>query len=609
MAAGYWATTLAQRLSRRRALAATGSLTAGAALLAACGGGDSGTAGTSDLITEPKDTFKEAKRGGTLREHVTADPPTLDNINPQASLNVVAHQIYGTLLREKAGYLKPEAGELEGDLAESFEYSPDRLQVTLKLRPGVKWHNRAPVNGRAVDVDDVLFSWNRYLQLGPLRSLVANSVSPQAPVLSVTAPDARTIQIKLKEPVVYILNYFAAFGSHTGNIMMVPKETGTTFDIRRDMIGHGPFELVNYTPSVNFSLKRNPEFYDKDFALVDTIEYPVLPQYPTRLSQFKAGNLHVFRTINAEDVAAVKREDPRLLIYQNDFTSSILVMTFGQLPEGRTPFRDERVRQAISMAIDRDTWIDARRNVSRFAAEGLNVEPRWNSHLNARWGDWWLDPQGKDFGPNAKYFEYNLPEAKKLLAAAGHPNGFDVTSHYPVQVFDLGPDAVPLDGMLQELGLRIKLNPITDYNTEYIPNIRDGSGQYEGWGYHSVTGNVPSQISETSALVAEHFPDSGVTFHGYSTSGRNDKSGDPVINQLLGKARLEADREARKKLLHDVQRHLGKTMHSLLAPGGSTFLTMAWPAMMNYRVYSSNPASMSAYHIWLDQTKPPFTAA
>src|SRR5207302_7200595 len=96
-----------------------------------------------------------------------------------------------------------------------------------------------------------------------------------------------------------------------------------------------------------------------------------------------------------------------------------------------------RVRQAISMSWDRDLYFDSLLNVSRFRSDGIPVETRWRTHYGTGAG-WWLDPKGKDFGPNAKYFQHNPGEAKKLLAAAGYPNGFEVTSNQ-VTGPELGP--------------------------------------------------------------------------------------------------------------------------------------------------------------------------
>ena len=76
------------------------------------------------------------------------------------------------------GYLNPTENVVAPDLAESWETSPDGLQITMKLRQGVKWHNKAPVNGRALDIDDVLFSWNRFATKFSSRAGVAKRREP-----------------------------------------------------------------------------------------------------------------------------------------------------------------------------------------------------------------------------------------------------------------------------------------------------------------------------------------------------------------------------------------------------------------------------------------------
>src|SRR5690606_19455103 len=111
-----------------------------------------------------------------------SEPAHLDGFVPLASLNQLARHPFGTLLREEAGYLEPSSSVVTGDLAESFEFSPDHLTLTMKMRNGVKWHNKPPVNARPVDTDDVLFTWNRYIAEGGLRAIVVNEINPDAPV-------------------------------------------------------------------------------------------------------------------------------------------------------------------------------------------------------------------------------------------------------------------------------------------------------------------------------------------------------------------------------------------------------------------------------------------
>src|SRR5207237_4888862 len=102
----------------------------------------------------------------------------------------------------------------------------------------------------------------------------------------------------------------------------------------------------------------------------------------------------------------------------------------GRLAAGKSPFVDERVQQTMSMYYGRELWVHAFYNVSKFEQQGLPVDTRWNSHLPQIDG-WWIDPRDtKNFGANAKYFQHDVTEAKKLLAAAGYPNGLDIVSTY-----------------------------------------------------------------------------------------------------------------------------------------------------------------------------------
>ena len=139
----YWSKVLNNRIHRRRALAMTGSTALDAALLAACGGGGNGGGqpDASSLITQPEDTSKQAKRGGILKNHTPTDAPSFDYATP-ISDGSLASRCYATLIRVVPGYLKPNTNELGPYMAESWESSPDGLQITLKLRQGVKFHNK-----------------------------------------------------------------------------------------------------------------------------------------------------------------------------------------------------------------------------------------------------------------------------------------------------------------------------------------------------------------------------------------------------------------------------------------------------------------------------------
>jgi len=628
----YWSSFARRRMGRRRLLA-TGAGALGAAFLAACGGSSSSSSGSgggtttsngsqtsssntnNGLVANVTDTTSSAKRGGVLKDYAQAEPRSLDPVQPLADYNRIAPFTYNSLLVQKPGKLTAPTGELAGSLAQSWETSPDGLTITFKLRSGVKWHNRPPINARVFDSSDVVASFDRYAKLGPLGTLVFNSASPDAPVLSYSASDANTVTMKLKDPIVYIPNWFAAFGSFTGQIIMYPKEANANLDLRNDIIGTGPFQLKSHQPSVNFVLERNPDYWDKDAAMFDTIEMPIVQEYAARLAQLKAGNIYYAvsaNTLRPEDVLSLKKDEPRILLYKSSYdTTAGTDLTFGHLPVGQNKFQDERVRQAVSQSWDRDLYISSYYNADKFQAAGLPIDTAWNSHLNFidsyGAGGWWLDPKGKDFGPNAVNFKYDLANAKKLLAAAGFPNGFDVTVRYPNSAqYTLDKQTQPIVGFLQDLGLKPKLNPMTDYTQDYIPNDRDAQGNFEGIGIHSVTGGTPTLISAISSLVALHHPGSGVTFNGYDINSKGDKSGDPALTDMLNKVKVEKDVNNQKKQLQDIQRYLGKAMYAMMMPGTATGFYASWPAVQNFNTWQGGvDETWEHYGMWIDPTKAP----
>ena len=617
MQPSYWSKVLNQRVGRRRALAATSATAAGAALLAACGGDNEGSGGgdKSSLVTERVDTTKQAKRGGIMKDRTFSDVPSLDIFTASSPHNGVGPHAYSSLVQFKPGYLKPSEREVAADLVESWEWSPDGLQITMKLRQGVKWHNKPPVNGRALDIDDVLFAWNRFASKSSGRAAVANVADPSAPVLSLTATDSKTIVIKLVEPVVYALALFTS--SSSGGIVIVPKETDTTFDIRTDMIGTGPWLMKNYTPSVAFTLQRHLDYWDKDYALVDQIELPIIPEYSAALAQLKAGSIYSMGSysstpkVRAEDVLPVKRDVPLISVYQDPLARTGGISGFrvgyGWLPIGKSPFRDERVRQAISLAWDRDLYIDAFYGVDKFGAEGLPVVTRWTSALDPTDQGWWLDPKGKDFGPNAKYFRQDIAEGKKLLAAAGYPDGFETTSNYITgpQLGSQFNHSEVLDGMARELGITIKVQSI-DYATQYIPLYRDGKGQFEGWAYVSSAGGGGG--GDPVASLGNEYWSKGNSnaYRGFDVAGKGDRSGDPVVDAIIEKARVEQDTEKRRALVFDIQRYLAKPWYTIPNPGLATGFLMAWPCIGNFQLYEGARLN---YRLWVDDTKPPFKSA
>jgi ABC-type transport system substrate-binding protein len=159
------------------------------------------------------------------------------------------------------------------------------------------------------------------------------------------------------------------------------------------------------------------------------------------------------------------------------------------------------------------------------------------------------------------------------------------------------------DGFLSDLGIKVQINPI-NYLREYQPLYRDGRGQFEGWGYVAAVGaNAGSAIGR---LATEFWSRGGNAFKGFSVNGRNDQSGDPQVDALVVKGRVEQDAEKRKAIVNDLQKYLAKPMYSIPGLGVATGLTAAWPALANWRVWEG---ARPNYRIWIDDTKAPLGSA
>ena len=540
---------------------------------------------------------KQAKRGGTNKWFLGSEPNGFDVHIGGAPKNPPTTLVYSNLFAEKPGYLQEQDySDYIPDIAKSWEWSPDGLQLTVKIQPDAKWHNKAPVNGRAFDIEDLIFSWDRFAAKGRDRGGLANAVNPDAPILSFTATDAETAVIKLKEPTVYLQALFST--KTVGKPIIIPKETDDTFDINADMIGTGPYEMANYTPSVGMTFKRFADYYEKDFAFIDEIEAPFLLEYSQALAQVRAGNIYTYTNgtarVHQEDILQLKQDVPQMLIYSNEpsgFSGNAL--NFGWLPDGDTPFHDERVRQAASMSWDRELYIETLNNVQSLSNSGLPVDTYWASSLSAGTGSWRLDPRSSDFGPNAKYFQHNVEESKKLLAAAGYPNGLEVTSSYvggPQLGTSYNDENQILEDMLRSGGFEPKTHVI-DYSSEY-PNYRDKNGQYEGWLY--IAGPTTADDA-VGFLVWRYTKAGGAGFTGFD---------DPQLDSMLSKAKGEMDTDARRALVFDVQRYLAEKMYNVAKPGEASYFTMAWPVLQNFDVYKGDRRSDN-YYMWLDDTKAP----
>jgi peptide/nickel transport system substrate-binding protein len=598
----YWSSVTRKRLGRRRALALGGGTAAAAAFLAACGGSESDSgASESSLVTKPQDTTKDARRGGIYKGSIATDAGGWDPHVRGAWFGTLGGLLYSRLTIVKPGEGDTTSGDIIGDLSEGWEFSPDGLTATFKLRQNAKWQPVAPVNGRAVDAEDVAATWNRFKTVSGTRATIDNTVNPDAPVVSVSASDSRTVVMKLALPAVTLPSLLAASVGQAFHIL--PKEAGDGYDPRRVQIGSGPFYVGEHVASSHIHLKRNPGFYDAQRPYFDGMEFPIVSEYATALAAFRNGQIYQY-AIRPEEVLGVKRDVPDLAMYQSDLTIPQATLFFGYKNTPKGMFRDKRLRQAYSMSIDRELFAETWFNVSNFTSQGLPVQTAWSSAVPANeYRGWWMDPRDKNFGPNGKFYEHNVAEAKKLVAAAGFQSGVDYISTRAGGNY--GPEydrqIEILEGMAADAGFRAQTN-VVQYQNDLIPNYQNVQGEFEGIAWML----RPQSSSDPIDKLAENlFSKSGDNFIGVDPAGKGDHSGDPYVDDQIRKSRIERDSDKRRQIMADLQRHLGDQMYLIRPVSGATGFDLAWPALQNFLYFRGARRSEEWTYFWLDSTKRP----
>ena len=535
-----------------------------------------------------------------------ADPPHFDPHLLTLPAAAATSLIFNKLMQVKPGVLEITDGTMQGDLAETWELSPDKLTLTMKIRQDAGTPpTQAPVNGRKLDAQDVVYSWKRWAATGTSRQDLVNAVNPAAPVLSLEATDNRTIVIKLKEPVSSIL---ASFSSQLqGQYFIMPRESETV-DARRTPIGAGAYFLQEYVPSSRLVYQRNPGSYDKQ-AYPERIETPIITENAQVIAQLVAGNIYThYALVPPDSVVQIKKDAPAIGLYQTDLFAVGVSIFFGFKVGDKAPFKDVRLRQAFSMSLDRDLYLDTWANVARFKADGLEVQTAWNSAARPYdYKGWYLDPQSKDFGENAKFYEYNIAEAKKLMSAAGY-SGQTLDSNEAAGTnygLTYAPQVETIHGMAAEAGFkfnRLQHQAPAPWNAEW----RDSRGFFDGIAFRLTP--VPAEPGDGLYSL---YHKSGSFNYGFDPDGKGVASkdgpflGDPTADDLTQKIRTEFDNAKRITYAKDLQKYLGKMQYFHHALGSATGFNVAWPAVRNFSVFNGLQWGYLWKNYWIDPEQAP----
>jgi peptide/nickel transport system substrate-binding protein len=447
---------------------------------------------------------------GVASEVTTLDPHFF-HLTPNTEIDKL---IYSGLITQDANL------KVVPDLAASWR-TTDVTHWEFKLRPGVKWQDGSPFTA-----DDVVFSYQR-----------ARNV-PNSPgsflqflkhVKTTTATDDHTVVVETDQPDPILLNEIL-------NVWIVSRknaENATTADYnsRKAAVGTGPYRVVEWVPGDHITLERFDGYFG---AKPDwqRVTYKPITSDASRVAALLSGDVDLINSVPGNDVATLKAnpkvtlgtmESNRCYFWTLDVDrdASPQITDADGKPLTKNPLKDERVRRAMSMAIDRAALVSK-------VMQGQAVEAAQ------------FNPQGTP-GTSAKLkpVAYDLAGAKKLLAEAGYANGFGV-------VVNSSNDRYPNDAQVNQavaqmwsrLGLKTSVNAVP--KAIYFPRVVKLEYSVSMAGNSTDTGEPLSQLQY---LLGTYTPSKGM---GAGNSGRYS---DPKFDAIIDKAAMTLDDGKRNALL------------------------------------------------------------
>lgn len=503
------------------------------------------------------------RRGGALR-HIGVEPVTFDihaTVSPATAL--VSSFVRRTLFKFVNGArYGPSDFRLVPDLALRTEPSPDGRLHTITLRPGVRWEDKAPVNGREVTATDVRYSMERALRRSPYASLLG-------PIDGIETAGPRTVRVHLRQA----FPRFARNLAEPWTAILPPEveEHLDDFKSARALIGCGPFALERYEPGIKAIFTRNRGYYEQGRPYLDRVEWIFLKDRQTRLSLFSAGELDIpsdDARIRRADEVSLRRSHPNYPIVRwEGLATRALAMRVDQ-----APFADERVRRALSMAVDRRRWVTHDLGGDGFEDCGPVPAPMRQWKLGA-----------KELGEGARYLAHDPSLSRKLLAEAGFPRGLRVRcTHWQGDGDEYVEDVTRLAADLRTVGVELSL--VSEDQDSYMRGSFLGRYEEATWSPSPLWGEVDSHL-----------------YGAYRSGQPANRShvADTRLDALLDLERSLGARHARKKAIEEIQRRAAAQVYYVFTPCPKSVAAWA-PRVRNYGPKNSLDRGAQLEVVWLD---------
>ncbi|MDA1061545.1 MAG: ABC transporter substrate-binding protein [Chloroflexi bacterium] len=499
------------------------------------------------------------KPGGVMKVAATWDVGPMDpTVSAAGGTVTVPNMVYNRLLGIVRGpAADPFQTELEPELAQSWERSPDGLSFTFNITPGVKWQNLDPLNGRPFVAEDARYALERYATEGVHQSYYVN-------VASFETVDDATLKITMAAPTADFLN---PLGSNKQTIF--PRELVDSGRIETEAIGTGPMIMTEATPAQKVAFDKNPDYWEGQ-VLLDGFEFLIRPDAVARLAEFRVGHVDY-----GYSVVATPREVEALVGTNPDVQINLLPLTYNTFTLGMNltlpKYADERVRRALSLAIDREEVLDI---VYDGLGKSLHVIP---------WPYIFDEEPTMESGIFGNWLRFDPEEAMKLLTAAG-AEGLEMENSYYAYSSAVTTITEIMQAQLKDVGVTMSGGKVdyTEYNSQWVPQLLPDVST-SAWG--------------TSGFDADNW------FFGQVHSespGNRWRMSDPEIDEWAAAQQLELDPDARRELHRKIWDKDLEMMYRPSVPGGFGFDVLQ-PWVRGIRFGQSSPNDNSSYYTWGDQ--------
>lgn len=460
---------------------------------------------------------------------------------------------------------------MRGELAESWEWKENPPRVEIKLRKGIMFPEKPGVmKAREFVADDVVFSFNR-LNGSPRRIK-----DYFAHVEKVEATDRHTVVFTFKD---YFAEWDYRFGWGYFSVIMPKEVVDAGATNWKNVVGTGPFQLGDFVQGNSNTYTRNPNYWDKEtiggkqyqLPYLDKVVYRTIKDEATWISALRTGKLDMLEAIRWQNVDSLKKSAPQLQ-WNRWLNQSGTFMAF---QVDQKPFDDVRVRRALNMAVNKQEIVKAYYN----GHAELFAYPMHPDYVG------YFEPLESMPDSVKELFTYDPAKAKKLLAEAGHPNGFS----FKVQVCACNPDHMDLlpliAAYLEQIGVKIEIQPM-----EYAAFLSAMTTRKMTPGYFMNNGHT-----NPTTTIRKSF----TTGQQWNPSGWSDKAYDARMDEVY-RTRDESKRQA---MLKEMTREILDKAPYIWMPTPYVYSAW-WPWVKNYggelRAGAVRPGPIYA-RIWVDQ--------